>query len=300
MNDAISNGWYENANNYITKFENSFKRYVNRKYSISVQNCTAALHLSLMALGIKKNDEVIVPDVTWIASVAPIIYLGAKPVFADIDPKTWCLSTESVKSLISKKTKAIVAVNLYGNMADFDSLIKLGIPIIEDAAESIGSKYKNILSGKFGVTSCFSFHGSKTLVTGEGGMLVTDDKNIYQKCLILRDHGRRPNDLLFQNFTIGYKYKMSNLQAALGLAQLERIKILIKKKRQIFKWYNNIFKNNSLISLNPEISSVYNSYWMTTIVIINKNLNKFKIIDHLKRKILLHVHFFPFKFFTCF
>lgn len=266
VTDAVKNGWYENSNSYINRFEEAFKRYLGREYAISLPSCTSGLHLSLLALGVGPGDEVIVPDATWIASAAPITYVGATPVFSDIDPQTWCLSAETVKPLITKKTKAIIAVNLYGHMPEYDDLIALGIPLIEDAAESIGSRYKDKLSGTFGVTSCFSFHGSKTLTTGEGGILVTDDDYIYERCMILRDHGRKPGDVLFQNQEVGYKYKMSNLQAALGLAQLERIHELVNKKRQIFHWYKEEFKNCDFVSLNPEHPDVYNSYWMSTAI----------------------------------
>ena len=284
VTDAIQTGWYENSNNYIIKFEESFKGYLGRKYAISLPSCTSGLHLSLMALGIGPGDEVIVPDATWIASSAPISYVGATPIFVDIDPKTWCLSSETVKPFITKKTKAIIAVNLYGHMPEYDDLLELCIPIIEDAAESIGSKYKGQISGSFGVTSCFSFHGSKTLTTGEGGMLVTDDDQIYNKCMILRDHGRIPGDTLFQNFQIGYKYKMSNLQAALGLAQLERVEELVYKNREIFFWYKEALKEVDFLSLNPDHPDVENSYWMTT-ALFNKdvNLNKSDVIKSLER-----------------
>ena len=180
--DAVKNGWYESSNNYVESFEKSFKEYLGRKYAITLPSCTSALHLSLLSLDIGPEDEVIVPDATWIASAAPIRYVGANPIFSDIDRSTWCLSKKTVEPLITKKTKAIIAVNLYGHMPDYDELKVFGIPIIEDAAESIGSKFKNKLSGTFGLTSCFSFHGSKTLSTGEGGMLVTDDDYIYERC----------------------------------------------------------------------------------------------------------------------
>lgn len=295
VTDAITNGWYEHANDYVIKFENAFKHYLGRKYAISLPSCTSALHLSLLALGIKPGDEVIVPDATWIASAAPITYVGAIPIYADIAPQTWCLSVETVKPLINEKTKAIIAVNLYGHMPDYDDLATLGIPIIEDAAESIGSTYKQRLSGTFGITSCFSFHGSKTLTTGEGGMLVTDDEQLHTRCMIMRDHGRNPGDTLFQNIEVGYKYKMSNLQAALGLAQIERIKELIKRKRAIFSAYQEAFKHLDVLSLNPYYQDVENSYWMTTAT-WNQSLNisKFDIIQNLaKRNIATRPFFDP-------
>ena len=283
VTDAITNGWYENANGYINRFEGAFKAYLDRKYAISLPSCTSALHLSLLALNIRPGDEVILPDATWIASAAPVTYVGAAPILVDIDPKTWCLSAETVKPLINQRTKAIIAVNLYGHMPEYDDLLALGIPIIEDAAESIGSRYKEQLSGTFGITSCFSFHGSKTLTTGEGGMLVTDDDHIYNRCMILRDHGRLPGDTLFQNSEIAYKYKMSNLQAALGLAQLERINELVQRKKENFKWYKDVFQGVKYITLNPDHPDVENSYWMTTAVFDSSvKLTKFEIIQKLK------------------
>lgn len=285
VTDAVTNGWYEYANGYIDRFENAFKKYIGRKHAISLPSCTSGLHLSLLALGVGPGDEVIIPDATWIASAAPISYVGAEPIFADIDPKTWCLSANTVRPLITKKTKAIIAVNLYGHMPEYGDLLSLGIPVIEDAAESIGSKYKSKLSGTFGVTSCFSFHGSKTLATGEGGMLVTDDQNVYDRCMILRDHGRLPGDTLFQNTEVGYKYKMSNLQAALGLAQLERIDALIAKKKQIHKWYQEALRSLEFINLNPEHPDVENSYWMTTALFdASIRKTKFHIISELEQQ----------------
>ena len=292
VNDAITNGWYENAFNYITKFEDTFKNYLGRKYAIALPSCTSALHLSLLSLNVSEGDEVIVPDATWIASASPIIYLGAKPIFADIEKENWCISKKTVKPLITKKTKAIISVNLYGHMPDYAELESLDIPIIEDAAESIGSKYKNKLSGKFGVTSCFSFHGTKTMTTGEGGMLVTDEKNVYEKCLSLSHHGRPRNDIFYNKFTGGFKYKMSNIQAAIGLAQIERIDELVEKKREIFHWYEKEFKDLSFIKLNPKQDELFNSYWLTTCLIHKeKKINKVDLIKELEKR---NIHIRPF------
>ena len=289
VTDAVTNGWYEGANNYIDKFEKAFALYLGRKFALSLPSCTSALHLSYLSLNLGPGDEIIVPDATWIASAAPISYIGATPVFADIDPATWCLSAKGIEACLTEKTKAILVVNLYGHLPDWDELVALSlkhnIPLIEDAAQSIGSRYKNKLSGSFGVTSCFSFHGSKTLSTGEGGMLVTDDEEIYNKCLILRDHGRLPGDTLFRNIQVGYKYKMSALQAALGLAQLERIEELVHKKRQIFAWYQESFKEIEGVTLNPAHPDVYNSYWMSTILFDERyKLHKHDVIKKLKEK----------------
>ena len=267
---AASDGWYDNATKWNTKFENKFSDYINSNYSITVPHCTAAIHLALLALGIKEGDEVIVPDVTWIASAAPITYIGAKTIFADINIETWCIDEKSLKSLITSKTKAIITVDLYGSMPNYDEIVKIAnshnIPIIEDAAEAFGSKINNIMAGNFGKIGVFSFHGSKTLTTGEGGMLVTNDESIRDKVLFLRDHGRKPGDFLFQNAEIAFKYRMSPLQAAFGVGQIERAEELVSKKRLIFKWYKERLSENNLIKMNYESPNMRNSYWMTTII----------------------------------
>lgn len=293
VTDAVTNAWYDNAGIYVKKFEESFANYVERKYAIALPSCTSAIHLALLSLGITRGDEVIVPDITWIASSAPITYVGAIPVFADIDKDTWCISSNSFEDLITDRTKAVIPVDLYGNMSDMDKITKIAknnnIYMIEDAAEAIGSEYKNKKAGSFGDVSVFSFHGTKTLTTGEGGMLVTDDRHIYERCLFLSNHCKdSQSDKLFWNTEIGYKYKMTDMQAALGLAQLERIEELVAKKRQIFEWYKEELSGltkNGIIILNTELYNTKNSYWMPT-MIINPELNitKEMIIKPMRNK----------------
>jgi perosamine synthetase len=272
--DAVTNAWYGNANIYHERFEKAFADYLGVRFAIALPSCTSAIHLSLLALGIGPGDEVIVPDITWIASAAPISYVGATPVFADIDSKTWCLSADSFEGCITPKTKAVIPVELYGNAPDMDVILDVakehGLAIIEDAAQAIGSEYKGKKAGSLGDTGVFSFHGSKILTTGEGGMLVTDRGDIYQRALILRDHGRKPGDKLFWNTEIAYKYKMSSMQAALGIAQLERIEELITRKRQIFKWYEEEVSAVDGITLNFESPVTKNTYWMVTTIVDEK------------------------------
>ena len=274
VTDAVTNAWYANANIYNERFEKAFAEYIGVEFAISLPSCTSAIHLSLLSLGVGAGDEVIVPDLTWIASSAPITYVGATPVFADVDEKTWCLSAESFEQLISPKTKAVIPVDLYGNMPDMDSIREVAkqhkIAVIEDAAEAIGSEYKGCKSGSFGDTGVFSFHGSKVLVTGEGGMLVTNREDIYRRSLFLRDHGRKPGDKMFWNAEVAYKYKMSSMQAALGLAQLERIDELVERKRQIFSWYQSELGSIQGITLNYEAPETKNTYWMVTVVLDEK------------------------------
>lgn len=270
VTDAAANAWYENANVYHRRFEEAFAARVCRRHAMALPSCTAAIHLALLALGVGPGDEVIVPDSTWIASAAPIEYVGATAVFADVDPGTWCLSAASAAALVTPKTRAMIPVDLYGSMPDMDALAALardaGIAIVEDAAEAIGTQYKQRPAGSFGRVSVFSFHGSKTLTTGEGGMLVTNDDELLARSAVQRDHGRAPGDVSFFNREIAQKYRMSAMQAALGLAQLERLDELVARKREIFGWYRARLSGVSGLALNPEPPDVVPAYWMVTVV----------------------------------
>jgi perosamine synthetase len=284
--DAAANAWFENANIYNEKFESHFAEYIGCTHAVSLPSCTSAIHLSLLAKGIGPGDEVIIPDVTWIASAAPINYVGATPIFADIDPITWCISVDSMRDCITEKTRAVIPVDLYGSMPDMQAITDLAkqhkLFVIEDSAEAFGSEYQGHKAGSFGDTGTFSFHGSKTMTTGEGGMLVTDDTNLFNRILFLRDHGRIPGDTSFKNTEVAYKYKMSNLQAALGLAQVERAEELVQQKRQIFDWYYQRLNNINGITLNAEIQNGVNSYWMVTIIINEScKLDKYTIIQNM-------------------
>lgn len=289
VTDAVTNAWYENAGLYHQKFETAFANYVGTKYAVSLPSCTSAIHLSLLAFGVGPGDEVIVPDLTWIASAAPITYVGATPVFADVDPKTWCLSPQSFESCITSKTKAVIPVDLYGGMPDMDSILDIAqrhnIRVIEDAAEAMGSEYKGKRAGSLGDTGVFSFHGSKTMTTGEGGMLVTDKDDVYQRVLFLRDHGRPPGDKMFYNTEVAHKYKMSSMQAALGLAQLERIDELVERKRQIFAWYEAELGKLEGVTLNYEPPNTKNTYWMVSAVLDEKfDIKKERLMELLGEK----------------
>lgn len=271
VSDAVRNAWYENSGIYHARFEAAFAAYIGIKYAMALPSCTSALHLSLASLNLKPDDEVIVPEITWIASSAPISYVNAKTVFADIDPKTWCLSVDSFRENITPKTRAVILVDLYGNMPDMDGIMeaasRYGIAVIEDAAQSLGAEYNGRKAGSFGLVSTFSFHGTKMLTTGEGGMLLTDDETIFNRCQFLRDHGRKSGEKMFWNTEIGFKYRMSNMQAALGLAQLERIEELVERKREIFSWYYKELCDVDGLTMNYEPPGVKNTYWMVTIIV---------------------------------
>ena len=227
--------------------------------------------MGFSALGIGRGDEVIMGDTNWIASAAPVTYLGAKPVFVDVDEHTWCIDPKKIESAITSNTKAILAVHLYGNMCDMSALLDIGqrynIPIIEDSAEAIGSSYFGKRAGSLGIFGTFSFHGTKTITCGEGGMFVTNDTSLYEQVLILNSHGRSINpEKQFWSETIGFKYKMSNIQAAIGCAQVERIDELISRKRQIYQYYKKALSECIEIQINPEPDGIINGAWMPSVI----------------------------------
>ena len=273
VNDAVSNGWNENFNRYLIKLENTFKKFFKMKYALPTSSCTGALHLILLGLGVKKGDEVIVPDMTWVATASAVKYVGAKPVFVDIDKDTWTMCPESLKKKITSKTKVVIPVHLYGHPCKMDEIMKIAnknkIYVVEDAAPAIGAKFKNKLVGTFGVASAFSFQGAKLVVAGEGGIILTSNLTLFKKIKQLAAHGRanKKNKSTFWIEKVGYKYAMSNIQAALCLAQFQRLKELISKKRKIFSWYNYYLKDLKKIKLNKEHHPAKSVYWMTTIYI---------------------------------
>jgi len=286
VTDAVTHCWYEEANHYHERFQDAFAAYLGVRYAIALPSCTSAIHLALSALGIGAGDEVIVPESTWIASAAPISYVGATPVFADVDPETWCLSATSLEARLSPRTKAVVVVDLYGGVAEYQALRQIctsrRIPLIEDAAQAIGSEYRGKRAGSLADVGVFSFHGSKTLTTGEGGMLVTDREDILQRVTALQNHGQTADGPLYFNEEIGFKYKMSSMQAALGLAQLERIEGLIDRKREIFSWYQEELIGVDGVQLNREPPETKNSYWMVTAIVDDRfDLPKTRLMEAL-------------------
>jgi len=297
--DAAANGWGEHCYDYIVRFEEAFKAHLGVKYTIATSSCTGALHMGMHALGIRPGDEVIMADTNWIATAAPIVHLGATPVLVDILPDSWCLDPEQVEAAITPKTKAIVAVHLYGNLCDMDALLAIGerhgIPVIEDAAEAVGSVYHGKRAGSMGRFGAFSFHGTKTITTGEGGMFVTNDPDLYEQVLTLSNHGRaRGQSKQFWPDMVGFKYKMSNIQAAIGCAQMQRIEILTRVKRGIFAKDQDYLKDLP-IRMNPEPEGCTNGYWMPTFVVEDGiPFNRDELIGELKAKgVDARVFFWP-------
>ena len=270
--DAARNGWGDKCYDYIYRFENAFRDYLGVRYTIATSSCTGALHMGLSALGVGEGDQVILADTNWIATAAPIVHLGATPVFVDVRRDTWCLDPDKVEAAITPRTKAIIATHLYGNLCEMDALLavgaKRGIALVEDAAEAIGSTYRGQLAGSMGTFSTFSLHGTKTITTGEGGVFATNDTKLYDLVATLANHGRsKTQTKQFWPDVVGFKYKMSNIQAAVGLGQMERINALVNRKREIFAYYKSrLTKHGDVVDLNPEPSHVENGAWMPTVV----------------------------------
>ena len=277
-NKAIRYGWNNNWSYYINKFEKNFAKFIGVKHALSTSSCTGALEISLLALDIGPGDEVIVPDLTWVATASAVLRVGATPVFADVELDSWTIDPNSIKKQITNRTKAIIVVHLYGHPSKMDNILLLSkkykIKIIEDAAPAIGAKWKNQKCGSFGSFAAFSFQGAKLLVAGEGGMLVTNNTKLYNKAYKIWNQGRNLNKQFWIDGK-GVKYKMSNMQAAFGYSQISRVEEHILMKRRIFKWYFDNLKDIDSIKLNKEVHYAKSIYWMTSLFI--KDHKKFSV-----------------------
>lgn len=269
--DAVQNGWYENFDHYVIRLEKAFADYIGVKYAIATHCCTAALHLAAASLGLCANDEVIVTDFSWVATAYAIKYTGAKCVFVDIDPDTWTIDPDCIRRAITKKTKAIMLVHSFGHPAEMEEILKIakeyGLYVIEDAAPSIGSEYKGKLVGSFGDISCFSFQGAKMTVSGEGGILLTDNEEYYHQAQLLASMGRTDRMGPFWSDRIGYQYTMNNVTASLALAQLERVNELLDKKRELFDYYYTRLKDIKGIKIIKEKEGCRSNYCYPSIVL---------------------------------
>ncbi len=268
--DAALIGWNENCFDYLKRFEEAVCRTLGVKYAIATPSCTAALHLALLTIGVGPGDEVILPDSTWVASANPVAYTGATPVFVDVCEDDWTIDPEAVRRAVTPKTKAVIPVHLYGHPCKMDEINAIarefGLYVIEDAAESMGSLYHGRHTGALGDMGCFSFHGSKTVVMGEGGVFTTNDERLYARAKFLGDQAKHPT-IRFYNEEVGYKFRLSNLQAAFGLGQMERLEEIVAKKRQVFHWYQEELEGVGGLTLNPELPGIRNNFWMVTPVL---------------------------------
>jgi perosamine synthetase len=277
LNECIDTGWISSDGPFVKTFEDKFSFYNNRKHGIAVANGSVAIDVALTALDIKKGDEVILPAFTIISCINPIIRLGAVPVLVDAEKDTWNMNVNEIESKISSKTKAIMMVHIYGHPVDVDPILELckkyNLFLIEDAAEVIGQEYKGRKCGSFGDISTFSFYPNKHITTGEGGMVLTNSDELDEKCRSLRNLCFKP-ERRFIHEEIGWNFRMTNLQAAIGLAQLEQIDQFLIKKRQIGKWYNELLFDIDIIDKPlPKTTFSDNIYWVYGIV-LDANLGK--------------------------
>lgn len=284
VDECLTTSWISSKGHFVTDFENSFSSYIGVKYGVAVFNGTVAIHLALMALDIKSEDEVIVPSFTYIASANPVIMVGATPIFVDSLMSSWQMDPEDVKRKITAKTKAIIAPHMYGHPCDMDALCKIckdnNLYLIEDCAEAIGTQYHGKMIGSFGDISCFSFFGNKTITCGEGGMVVTNDENLYRKAASLKNQGLSATREYWHDM-VGYNYRMTNIQAAIGLAQFEHIETIIKAKIENAECYIKELADLPIVFHKPSESNMVHTYWMCSIL-CNDKVARDNLRDFLK------------------
>jgi dTDP-4-amino-4,6-dideoxygalactose transaminase len=291
---VLESGWVSQGPK-VKEFEDKVAEFVGAKYAIAVTNCTCALHLSNLSLDIKKGDEVIVADYTFPATGHSVLYCCAKPVFCDIDIKTYNIDPEKIKNKITKKTKAIIPVHTFGQTAEMDKILEIAkknnLFVIEDAACALGAKYKGKYAGTFGDIGCFSFHARKGITTGEGGMVVTNNKKIAEKIRYLSVFGMKTawdrehykSFMIPQFFDIGYNYKMSDITAAIGVAQVKKIERIIHKKQELAKYWDELLDKMDLI-IKPHVSKGYFHVYQSYVALIDKKVNRNKVIEKLASK----------------
>jgi perosamine synthetase len=303
VTDCIKTNWISSQGKYVKSFENLFENYHEGRKALAVSNGTVALHLALVAMGIKEGDEVIVPNLTFAASVNSVIYTGAKPVLVDVEPDTWNIDVTKVEKAITNNTKAIMPVHLYGNPCEMDSIIKIAnkhnIFIIEDCAEALGSYYRGRPVGVFGDVATFSFYGNKTITTGEGGMIVFMDSKIAEKASMLRDHGMDKSKR-YWHAEVGYNYRLTNLQAAIGVAQFEQLNEFVASKRKIAQTYSICLSSYPFFQLPAENAYTINSYWLYTCMVLpDSPFSRDELIDYLSlfgietRPVFFPIHLMP-------
>ena len=271
VNECLDTTWISSKGKFVNEFEDAFAKYTNSAYAVAVSNGTVAIHLALAALDIKAGDEVIVPTFTYIASVNPIVYLGATPVFVDSDAQNWQIDIDDLERKITSKTKAVIAVHLYGGVADMPRIAEVckkhNIYLVEDCAEAIGCRRNGQHVGTFGDIGCFSFFGNKTITTGEGGMVTAQDEALAKRLAHLKAQGVSPVKTYWHD-AVAFNYRMTNIQAAIGLGQLEQIDEILARKRRIAELYKQEFAARKLpLSILWEEADCVNGFWLPTIAL---------------------------------
>jgi perosamine synthetase len=294
LKKVLDSGWVTQGPK-VKELEDKITEYLGVNYVIVVTNCTSALHLALLSIGVKEGDEVLVADHTFPATGHAVLYCGAKPVFVDVDLKTYNINSELIKKKINAKTKAIIPVHTFGQTAEMDAIMEIArdhnLKVVEDAACALGAKYKNKYAGTIGDIGCFSFHARKGITTGEGGMAVTNNKNLAEKIRNLSVFGmtsawdrEKSDKFIIPEFTeLGYNYKMSDITAAVGVAQLRKIDNIIERKQELAKYWEEKLQEIEFIEppyVSENVKHIYQSY----VALLDKRINRNKLIEMLMKK----------------
>jgi perosamine synthetase len=268
--EALDSTWISSKGRFLDRFEREFAAFAGVAHGVATANGTVSLHLAFAALGVGPGDEVVVPTLTYVASVNTIAYTGATPVFVDVDPVTWNLDPSRLEAAITPRTKAIEVVHLYGHPAEMDPILAIaarhGLPVVEDAAEAHGALYRGRPVGSLGTVGSFSFFGNKIITTGEGGMLVTNDANLAARARHLRGQGVSPVRTYWHD-EIGFNYRMTNVAAAIGCAQLERVERTLAAKREIASWYRTRLDGVPGVGLQREAAWASPVHWMNCVLV---------------------------------
>ena len=285
LTDAFMSTWISSSGEYIGRFENEFSTYSDCTHGVACSNGTVAIHLALIALGIGEGDEVIVPDLTFAATINTVLHANATPVIVDVEENSWCIDPKEIEKAITPKTKAIIPVHIYGQACEMDAIMKIAkkynLKVIEDCAEAHGAMFGGKKVGSFGDIGCFSFYGNKVITTGEGGMCVTNSPELDEKMRVLRDHGMSKTKRYWHD-VIGYNYRMTNLQAAIGLAQLERIEEIHKNRKMYEENYKEILDSKNF-TFQQDIENRTRITWLVS-VLLDENINREEYIKELKTK----------------
>ena len=274
--ECIDTGWVSANGRFITEFQKQFAEFCGSKYALACSNGTVTLHLALIALGIKPGDEVIMPTLTYIATANAVRMCGAKPVFVDSDLETWNVDPKAIEAAITPNTKAIIPVHLYGLSCDMTAIMNIAeryhIPVVEDAAEAHGAKWNGRVVGSIGTIGSFSFFGNKIITCGEGGMLTTDDEDLFNTMLMYRSQGTIPSQKRYWHVVSGYNYRMTNMQAAVGLGQLEKVDWHIAQRRRVAKKYTELLMErlDGYVTIQKVKKEENHVYWMNSVILTDK------------------------------
>lgn len=303
VTECVTSGWVSSIGSFVTRFEGAFAEYCGTEHAVTCSNGTTALHLALLAFGVKAGDEVIVPTLTYVATANAVAYCGATPVFVDCEPDTWNMDPAQIEGLITERTKGIIVVHLFGHSVDMDPIVDIarrrGLFVLEDAAEAPGAEYKGKRAGSLGDAATFSFFGNKIITTGEGGMVTTNDSRLAAEVRRLKNHGMDPNRKYWFE-TVGYNYRLTNVASAIGLAQLERMDWHLGERQKVVSWYRERLADVSGLSWQAEKEWARHVWWLFTVVLDETiPLDRFDVLAGLKargvegRQIVYPIHQLP-------